>query len=60
MLAAVTDDPRAAPTPNVPAVEAENVPMYVMAVEPAVVKVSADEFVFVPLEAAFHEHDWRV
>jgi hypothetical protein len=41
-------------------VEAENVPMYVMAVEPAVVKVSADEFVFVPLEAAFHEHDWRV
>ena len=56
MLLAVTDDDNAPPIPNVPAVDAENVPKYVAAVVPGVENVSAEEFVFDRPEAAFHEH----
>lgn len=53
---AVTLDDSAPPMPNVPAVDAENVPKYVAATVPGVENVSAEEFVFDRPDAAFHEH----
>jgi hypothetical protein len=60
IVTAVTLAVSAPPMPYVPAVDAENVPKCVAAVVPGVVKDSADEFVFDPPDAAFHEHACRV
>lgn len=60
--AAVTDAANAPPMPYVPpdVPDAEFVPKCVTAVVPAVENVNADEFVFDPPDAAFHEHACRV
>jgi hypothetical protein len=53
--AAVTDDPSGSPTPNVPALDALNVPRCVTAVTPAVENVIPDTFVRAdPPELAVH------
>ena len=51
----VTDAPNGIPMPKVPAVDADQPPAPVTAVDPAVEKVSAPEFVLLPDPAAFHE-----
>lgn len=58
MVLAVTDAVNVCPTPNVPpdVPDAEFVPECVTATVPAVENVSAEEFVFDPPDAAFHEH----
>jgi hypothetical protein len=54
MVVAVTEDVSAPPMPNVPALEADHVPKWLLAVAPEVVNVGEPEFVLVPPEAAFH------
>lgn len=53
IVTAVTDEVSAPPMPNVPAETADQVPKWVLAVEPDVVNVAVPELVLLPEEAAF-------